>query len=72
MKGKYGIYTNKMSLKSTLSFFFVRHPFVRIVSAYQNKIIDENIDGGFEKEFKTKPSFSEFVNRIIKKGKFNL
>ena len=38
----YGIGDKLTILKNVFSFTFVRHPFVRLVSTYQDKVIDNN------------------------------
>lgn len=50
---------------TAVSFSVVRHPFERLVSAYENKILIESpLSRNFEQLF-GKPTFSKFVNMII-------
>ena len=51
-----------------LSVSFVRHPFERLVSAYNDKIYENGVyikKTGYEKWFKNDRSFSSFVNLVL-------
>lgn len=56
---------------STLSFFFVRHPFVRLVSAYQDKIKDKGFHSSFyeskKPDYNGTLEFRQFVQIFLKR-----
>eukprot|EP00090_Calanus_glacialis_P020054 TRINITY_DN30843_c0_g1_i1.p1 TRINITY_DN30843_c0_g1~~TRINITY_DN30843_c0_g1_i1.p1 ORF type:complete len:323 (-),score=62.46 TRINITY_DN30843_c0_g1_i1:33-893(-) len=59
-------------LETTISFSVVRHPFERLVSAYQNKMVEEN--GEERKVFLRQypgGSFPDFADYVLRKSKSN-
>ena len=58
----------KSIIRESLSFFFVRHPFERLVSAYRNKVLEYNFQnwrGRTPKNFTREPKEDRQVNSSL-------
>ena len=51
--------------KTALSFSIVRHPFERLVSAYENKLVGPSVMGTWFRNNYGEPTFEKFARMII-------